>query len=367
MKRLVICFDGTWNNADNAGSETNVARIARAIHAHAGDGLIQQVVLYLRGVGTSGLHAETVIEGAIGLGVDDNIRSGFMFLAQNYIPGDEIFLFGFSRGAFTARSLAGFVAACGLLKRQQLGAIGKAWEYYRTDKPHDPSDFKMKTGVDTHLGVRIRFLGVWDTVGALGIPAPALLPFWQSAYSFHDTGPSAVVEHGCHALALDEHRDEFVPTFWTGDVPAGVMIEQVWFAGVHADVGGGYRTRGLADIPLVWMAEKAEADGLELDWSCLPDPEKLDPRAPMHESRTGVFLKDRLTPTYRRVCETNCRVTAFERLYAPHDASNKILRTIGESVHDSVRRRYGATAAFCVDDEAATTRLDLYKPKNFKP
>lgn len=106
MKRLVVCCDGTWNNADSQSPETNVALLARSVHATQDTGGIMQVVLYLRGVGTSGLQTEVLIEGAIGLGIDENIRSAYMFIAQNYLPGDEIFLFGFSRGAYTARSLA---------------------------------------------------------------------------------------------------------------------------------------------------------------------------------------------------------------------------------------------------------------------
>ena len=123
MKRLIICFDGTWNSADSQRADTNVALLARAIHSTVGTGGIPQSVLYLRGVGTAGLHAEIIFEGATGLGVDENIRSGYMFIAQNYLPGDEIFLFGFSRGAFTARSLSGLINACGVLKRPKLGDL----------------------------------------------------------------------------------------------------------------------------------------------------------------------------------------------------------------------------------------------------
>ena len=170
MKRLVICFDGTWNSADAERADTNVALLARAIHATVGTGGIPQSVLYLRGVGTAGLQAEIIFEGATGLGVDENIRSGYMFIAQNYLPGDEIFLFGFSRGAFTARSLSGLINACGVLKRQELGDLGRAWKYYRSPGPHSPADFMKSCQSDCHLGAEIKFLGVWDTVGALGVP-----------------------------------------------------------------------------------------------------------------------------------------------------------------------------------------------------
>lgn len=366
-KRLVVCFDGTWNAADTGGAETNVARIARAIHANVDTGGVLQCVLYLRGVGTSGLAATDILQGATGEGIDENIRSGYMFLAQNYLPGDEIFVFGFSRGAFTARSLAGFIGACGLLKRQRLGDLGLAWKYYRGPAPRSPADFVAKTQSDTQLDVRIRFLGVWDTVGALGVPAGILSAINAADYGFHDTGPSAVVQHGCHALSIDEHRDEFVPTLWTGQAPPGVTIEQVWFAGVHADVGGGYVTRALADIPLVWMAQKAEADGLALDWTCLPARDKLDPLGPQHDSTTTLFLKDRLTPTFREVCGEPFQVSLYERLYAPAGGDGSRLPVINQSIHQSVLDRYGRNAPLCTADPQGTCTTTPYTPRNLAP
>src|SRR5262249_6867973 len=128
MKRLIVCCDGTWNDTDNKRTDTNVFRIAKAIHGSRRTGSVLQIVLYLRGVGTSGLKAETWIDGGIGLGVNENIRSGYMFIAQNYVPGDEIFIFGFSRGAYTARSLVGFLNACGVLKRENLADLPDAWD-----------------------------------------------------------------------------------------------------------------------------------------------------------------------------------------------------------------------------------------------
>jgi uncharacterized protein (DUF2235 family) len=367
MKRLVVCCDGTWNDTDNQSTDTNVFRIAKAIHGSQDTGGVLQVVLYLRGVGTSGLKAETWIEGATGLGVDDNIRSGYMFIAQNYIPGDEIFLFGFSRGAYTARSLVGFLNACGILKRQNLADLPNAWAYYRTEQPHSSEDFVAKYHSNSHTDARVNFLGVWDTVGALGIPLDLLAATNEKRFAFHDTGPCKVVKHGCHALAVDEHRHNFVPTFWTGTAPAGVQIEQVWFAGAHADVGGGYATRGLADISLVWMAEKAEANGLMLDWSCLPDKERLDPLAPTHDSSSGLFRADRLMPMYRQIAETPCLVSFYERLYAPADDNGKLLPTINEAVHHSVITRYGKQAAICSNDKDAVCARMLYAPKNLAP
>lgn len=367
MKRLIVCCDGTWNDTDNQSTDTNVFRIAKAIHGSQQTGGVLQIVLYMRGVGTSGLKPETWIEGAIGLGVDDNIRSGYMFIAQNYIPGDEIFIFGFSRGAYTARSLVGFLNACGVLKRQELGHLPDAWAYYRSNPPHSVEDFCMKYKTNCHADVKVDFLGVWETVGSLGIPLDVLNAANERKFAFHDTGPCKILKHGCHALAIDEHRHNFAPTLWTGGSPTGVNIEQVWFAGAHADVGGGYATRELADIPLVWMAERAQADGLELDWSCLPNKTQLDPLAATHNSSSGLFRGDLLMPMYREIAQTPCSVSFYERLYAPTDSSGNRLVTINEGIHRSVITRYGRQAAICLDDGHHTCNMAAYNPKNLTP
>lgn len=363
VKRIVVCCDGTWNDADSPSKDTNVFRIARAIHGD--DGV--QIVLYLQGVGTTGLKLGDLLEGAIGLGVDEIIRSAYMFIAQNYVPGDEIFLFGFSRGAYTARSLAGFIGACGLLKRQRLDDLPKAWEYYRGPGPHDPGKFMQDYGTDCHTAPVIRFLGVWETVGAMGIPGKAFASADDQLYGFHDTGPCKLVKHGCHAMAVDENRHDFVPTLWTGDAFPDTVIEQVWFAGVHADVGGGYKTRRLADIPLVWMAKKAETDGLRLDWSCLPDPVSLDASSPTHDSCTGVFLLDGFRRTWRQVAGQACHVGPLETIYAPIGRDGRPLRTINEALHESLRGRFGKSAPLCIDDDRGTVADATYEPKNLRP
>ena len=369
MKRIVVCCDGTWNDVDSPSTDTNVFRMAKAIHGNNGE----QIVLYQQGVGTTGLKIGDLIEGAIGLGVDENIRSAYMFLAQNYVPGDgttpgdEIFLFGFSRGAYTARALAGFISACGLLKRQKLGDLPAAWDYYRGPAPHDPAKFMQSCNTECHPAPIIRFLGVWDTVGAMGIPGKAFASADSQLYGFHDTGPSKLVIHGCHAMALNENRHEFVPTLWTGQALPGTLIEQVWFAGVHADVGGGYKHRDLADIPLVWMAKKAEADGLELDWTCLPSPAALNTNTPVHDSCSGVFLLDSFRRTWREVAGQECKVGLTESLYAPIDQSGKVLKTINEAIHESAKRRFGKDVPLCTDDDTGATKDVTYKPINLQP
>jgi hypothetical protein len=155
-----------------------------------------------------------------------------------------------------------------------------------------------------------------------------------------------------------------VPTLWTGEIPKSAKIEQVWFAGAHSDVGGGYITRKLADIPLVWMARKAEQDGLVLDWSCLPDPKALSRESASHDSRTLLYAKDRIVPTFRQVCAQAFQVPFYQRLYAPTDGSGRPLPIINEAVHQSVLDRYGTHAPTCTSDPLGTCTNDLYRPAN---
>jgi Uncharacterized alpha/beta hydrolase domain (DUF2235) len=369
-KRLVVCFDGTWNAADSGSAETNVARIRRAVRANSGEDKVQQICFYEKGVGTSGNKAIDLVAGATGLGVGENVRSAYINLAQNYVPGDDIFLFGFSRGAFSARSLAGLIGACGLLKRQSIDKVHKAWEFYRGASVRNPAEFKLRNDVQLHDNVTIKFLGVWDTVGALGVPVGAIGSALSSEFfQFHDTRPSKIVEFASHALAIDEKRDEFVPTLWTGNAPEGRVIEQVWFAGCHSDVGGGYTDRGLADIPLRWMAKRAELQGLALDWGsgALPQQDAaLDALAPMHESRDGYSLKDRLTPTIRSVCGLETVVEAWEKLYSPRE-NGKPVKAVNQYIHSSVIERYAKVDALTsVKDKIGMAKRKVYDPINLK-
>ncbi len=367
-KRIILCFDGTWNNVDSGKAETNVARIARAVRANSGADNVPQLTLYLRGVGSTGLAIQKLVGGAFGEGIDDNIRSGYMFLAQNYVQDneDEIYIFGFSRGAFTARSLVGFITSSGLLKRQTLDHLANAWEYYRTAADRSPAGFCKKYGSDCHKDVRIRFLGVWDTVGALGIPASFLGDLSRKDYQFHDTTPSKIVEVARHALAIDEHRDEFLPTLWTEPSPDSSDVKQVWFAGAHADVGGGYKDRALADIPLRWMAQEAEEAGLKLDWSMLPQGD-ANPLAPQHESRLSWSQKDLLTPTIRQIMGAEAELGVLEWLYRPVDEAGEPATPINESLHPSVGERFGREVTVLLDEQRGKSERQRYMPKNLVP
>jgi uncharacterized protein (DUF2235 family) len=371
-KRLVLFCDGTWNNADIGGADTNVARLSRAVHATTGTGGVLQCALYLRGVGTTGLEITRNFDGATGFGIDDNIKSAYSFIAQNFVPGDEIYLFGFSRGAFTARSLVGLISAVGLMKRQSLQNLGHAWDYYRDQQafPHSPAGFatwcakKQCPPSDVHDHVAITFLGVWDTVGALGIPGHLFDILDHELYGFYNTDLSPIVQRAYQALAIDEHRDAFVPTLWTGTIPAGAEVEQVWFAGAHADVGGGYIVHELADIPLLWMAGKARDAGLVLDWSCLPDPTTVNPAAARHNSSSRLFVFNRLLPTYREVCGQSFPVHAFQTLYTPTDRNHQPLIPIREFLHASVLTRFGRTSEVSPDDKPGGSDTETYRPEN---
>jgi hypothetical protein len=208
---------------------------------------------------------------------------------------------------------------------------------------------------------------VWDTVGSLGIPGSLLAASNKEKFAFHDTNPSPLVKRAVQALAIDEHRRDFTPTFWTGAVPSNVSIEQVWFAGAHADVGGGYKTRALADIPLVWMAKQAEAVGLTFDWTCLPDPTALDVTGPAHDSSSGLFALDRYHPTLREIGMKKCAVKLNESLYEAMDENGKPVSTINEGIHKSVISRYAANAQVCSDDDKGTCSLTSYKPETLAP
>ena len=214
--------------------------------------------------------ASKVAGGALGLGLSQNLRDAYTFICSNYCEGDEIFLFGFSRGAYTARSVGGLIGYAGLLGKQDLDRFLELWKGY---KERDKNADVLKSFDGRHKSVPIKCLGVWDTVGAVGIPAEFAKfdLFFKSYYGFFDTDLGAHVEHAFHALALDERRKNFEPTLWTQTpgVP-NQELKQVWFAGVHSDVGGGYPEHGASDIPLAWMASEV-APYLGIDFELLED------------------------------------------------------------------------------------------------
>ncbi|MBI3223556.1 MAG: DUF2235 domain-containing protein [Mycolicibacterium cosmeticum] len=261
-KSLVICCDGTWNTPDQK-SPTNVTKMALAL-ADVDDRGREQRVFYHQGVGSS--PRERLRGGAFGFGLSRDVRDAYRFLVQNYDPGDRLYFFGFSRGAFTARSTAGFVRNCGILRRQEEGRIDEAYKLYRDRNKHPRSLAATIFRRSYSYESRIRFIGVWDTVGALGVPVDGLhvISWLNRRWQFHDTDLSTTVDAAFHAVSIDEQRGPFRPTLWSqqSPPPEGQVVEQVWFSGAHCDVGGGSVERSLSDIPLLWMAHRAGARGL---------------------------------------------------------------------------------------------------------
>lgn len=270
MKRLVVCCDGTWQQLSSP-YPTNVVKIAQAVTSIAQDG-VPQVVYYSEGLGTGDSPFEKLTGGAFGWGIDQTIQKAYRFLSLNYMEGDEIYLFGYSRGAYTVRSLAGLIYCSGLPKRQNIRHIPRAYEIYR-DRGIAPSDQIAKQfRSDYGENVPITLLGCWDTVGELGVPDQ--IPFlpidnWLNAkYKFHDTRLNRRIQHAFHAAAIDERRKVFDVTRMQPSEGATTNIRQVWFPGVHGCVGGGSdANHGLSDGALQWMMEETNRVGLGLEFN----------------------------------------------------------------------------------------------------
>lgn len=278
-RNIVISFDGTWNTPDRApsadgDSSTNVWKLHQAILDSSGDQ--PQLKWYGEGVGTR--WYEKLRGGAFGVGLSRNIQDGYRWLVQNYREGDRIFVFGFSRGAYSARSLVGLIRNAGLLTVDNQRRVAEAYSLYRTrDEGADSENARFFRHRYAHPQVDIHCLGAWDTIGALGIPVESFDWFNQAFYRFHDTELSGIVRHAYHAVAVDEHRRNYCATLWDPKEKPNQVVEQVWFSGAHANVGGGYADNPLSDLPLLWMAEKAAGCGLQLDRRHLPKPPQALP------------------------------------------------------------------------------------------
>ena len=300
-KKLAVYFDGTWNSADQhtvneQPCPTNVAKLFEATLPSDSTRKFQQIVHYIRGVGTRKL--ERIRGGGFGYGISDNIKEGYQFLVSNYEKGDEIYLFGFSRGAYTARSLAGLIRNLGILKRENLYLVNEAYKHYKNKTPEwvpDGASAVEFRNQYTWGGETIKFIGVFDTVGALGAPF-GMISGWivekLFGCSFHDTQLSSIVESAYHALAVDERRLPFMPTLMTPNAKKhnASNFEQKWFPGVHSDAGGGYSETGLSDLALAWMANKAKQHALNLDLTKLSKPPFApDIAAKDHDSQTLLY------------------------------------------------------------------------------
>ena len=266
MRRLIVCADGTWNRPDQEdhgqSSPTNVVKMQRAIRSVASDGM-SQIVYYHSGVGT-GDALDKLLGGMFGEGLDRNILECYEFVVNNFHLGDELYLFGFSRGAYTARSLAGLIRNSGVLHQEYASMAKEAFSLYRDRDPakHPNSDAAVKFRKSFSYDVEIKCVGVWDTVGALGIPIGLLEKFSAHKYAFHDVTLSSHIKNALHALAIDERRKPFAPTLWEQSKEDADQnrnwLEQAWFAGVHSNIGGGYADAGLSDIAFLWMVDRVK-------------------------------------------------------------------------------------------------------------
>ena len=329
MKRIVICADGTWNIRDQMPDSgqtrhpSNVTKVARAVRPRAANGT-DQVVFYDEGIGTSG-GLDRFTGGAFGRGMEDNIRQLYRNIVYNYQPNDELYLFGFSRGAFTVRSLVGFMNRVGLIDKDGDYYVPELYDCYENNEPPDSDAWRKAFRKIKKVSPcpPIRFLGVWDTVGALGAPGFLGQLFNRKKYKYHDVGLCPAIQNAYHALAIDERRKPFRPSVWKRPDGWKGQLEQVWFAGVHSNVGGGYNPDGLANEALHWMVEKAEALGLEFD------SEYLQHFLPCFDS----LLRDSMSTMYRAMGQ--------------HERPLGALAADGEAVHQSALDRLAsATCAY---------------------
>jgi uncharacterized protein (DUF2235 family) len=267
---LAIFFDGTWNEPNDRTNAYLLYKLAPETD--------QQETFYVPGVGTQGQGlfalANKFLGGAFGDGLSQNIKSGYAWLCQRYRPEAKIYIFGFSRGAYSARSLAGLIRKCGLTNGWDAASVDQAYGIYRDRDVGPSTDSVVAFRKQFSREADIEFIGVWDTVGELGIPLDGLpVPGFSSYYKFHDTTLSNSTKAAYHAIAANEFRSLYKPTLWTpGDEPRGDLpLEQRWFAGAHANVGGGYLSppRTPADllplIPAEWLRQKAASRGLAID------------------------------------------------------------------------------------------------------
>jgi uncharacterized protein (DUF2235 family) len=348
-KRLLVFLDGTWNAV---GSNTNVWRM-KSLCASKGTQGEEQRVYY--DIGVNGFWG-----GTVGKGLSDNVREAYEWLMDNYDEGDDIFVFGFSRGAYTARSVAGLISKHGLLKPGSPLGTGQLFARYK--RSDDRTLWKLLelqvagTLNDATLEerwlmkysqpVHIKMVGVWDTVGTVGVPLFSFEGISRSTFGFLHTGLRVSIDNGYHALAIDEHRKDFAPTLWTVRKPLdpdAVMakprtiesVEQRWFAGAHANVGGGCESDILAQAPLRWMMKKASGHGLAFRQDVEIDGDLLT--APVSDS-----YKEFAKGVYSRVYSRFYREMGGE----PKKLDDGTHTTVNETIDSSVFDRWRQSAEY---------------------
>lgn len=338
-KRIAIFLDGTWNNTK---SNTNVWRLAALCAGRGSDGVLQ-VAHY--NVGVNGIAG-----GMLGQGVAANVVDAYEWLVGQYNPEDEIFIFGFSRGAFTARSLAGFIAKYGLLKPGSPLGVAQLFERYR--RSDDKTIWKLAADETSgaleapsleerwmlrySMPVTVKMVGVWDTVGALGVPWFSFEGISRSSFGWLHTGLRVPIQHAFHVLAVDEHRLSFAPTPWTVLSTAQAAprslgsVEQRWFPGNHGNVGGGYSGDLLVQAPLKWLKGKAEHLGLAFRYDVEVDPD-------VHQAPIADSYSDFMKGVYKRFSKRHFRQIAPPPFEGERGTHTRVNETIDVSVFDRWR------------------------------
>jgi uncharacterized protein (DUF2235 family) len=380
-KRIVVCSDGTGNTAIK-GRGTNVFKLFEAVdlESHRADAAkTPQIAIYDDGVGTQNFKPLKIVAGATGWGLSRNVKHLYKELARVYDPGDEIFMFGFSRGAFTVRTLAGLIASCGLLDQSKLDvktfaglerSVDDAYKVYR--KCYRPllwqvfgaptrsaaAEFRRRCSHD--YDVKIRFLGVWDTVDAVGVPF-FIGDFINAAiyrFKFPDLYLSPIVERACQALAIDDQRASFRPLVWHQRPDDQHRIEQVWFAGAHSNVGGGYPKQGMSLVALDWMLSHAQRAGMHRG----EDGLRLNP-ADRESFRSHASSDDKLyDPRAGLGLFYRWKIRDIAELCAEHSVPIKlhitVLERLAHGTDDYAPGNLPSTAQVVITDPVDTNRAD---------
>ncbi len=365
-KNIVLCSDGT-GNSDTKNRGTNVFKLYEAVDIQGhktAPGLTPQIAFYDDGVGTENFALAKALGAAFGLGFKRNVTDLYTELVHVYDPGDRLFLFGFSRGAYTIRALSGLIQYCGIIDRTRLNTQTGARDIlaemveacWRTFEPvafprfitrdkdrkrltNSPVVNRDISRVRVSLGcraddIKIDFIGVWDTVGAVGLPADNGLKRivnWICPRQFGELKPGPNVLCARHALSIDDERRTFHPELWNEAGAAEGQIDQVWFSGVHSNIGGGYPKQGMSLVTLHWMMSEAEKHGLRFIATARAFVEQQqDVHDRLNDSRAGVAVYYRWSPrNIQTLCETHeammpkIHVSVFERIahgtdgYAP--------------------------------------------------
>lgn len=334
-KQIIICCDGLWQEGSGRKSEilaeTNVEKIYKAISSTDSSGR-KQLKLYERGTSRKVNFLSRFFNFIFLDDIEQTIRNIYSFIILNYEPGDDLYFFGFSKGAFIARTIIALIRNCGILKTNNQQLINDALElYFDRSRGAGPEGKKAISfrNVNSHAMPVIKFAGIWETVGALGIPSSPFSITRSGKYKFHDLFLTNLVKFACQALAIDETRSAFKPALWQYNQSSRQVLKQAWFPGTHGDVGGGYADSGLSDISLEWITRNALENGLSIENGFL---ENLKPSATATIHDPLVYSDFLFVQVYRKLLS---------------------ITNAGEFIHSSVMER--------------VAKSDSYRPPNISP